>query len=162
MADRFVSRCPPPDAREQQWLELLSVHAEEICSLCGAISNHGSAAVERGREDTLRQRLSREVGGLLEVIGQAEADDVLLTDVMAHERPVRQAQIKQLFTVFEPGSGWHLLDDDETDVLPECGERVEVMDLSGRTWICRYWLDPGFDLLGRVAWRPAPPETADG
>lgn len=84
MADRFISPCAPPTARQREVAEILIEECAEVQQRATKLLRFGVTEVQPGQPYDNRDRLSHEVGDLMCVIRLAIACGIL-TDVAVSE-----------------------------------------------------------------------------
>ena len=70
MTEKFVSPCPPPTPYERELLEILIEECSEVQKRATKMLRFGVNEVQPGQEYSNRERLSLEVGDVMEVLWQ--------------------------------------------------------------------------------------------
>lgn len=84
VTEKFVSPCPPPTPYQRELLEILIEECAEVQQRATKMLRFGVMGVQPGQTLTNAQRLSHEVGDVLQVLthvqraGMTNRDDVLL------------------------------------------------------------------------------------
>ena len=106
---RFVSPCPPPNPREAEELVTLMEECAEMAIELGEVQQRaakvmrfGVHEVQPGQPWSNRDRLSFEVGDLLEVVALMKRDGLLDADLVAEGRAHKRQQLARFLQVVPP------------------------------------------------------------
>ena len=95
MTDKFVSPCPPPDAREREILDCLSEEAAEVIQRAMKADRFGLLETQPGKKWNNRERLSHEVGQLQAIIDMAVDEGLLCGPSISNARASKPAKLRK-------------------------------------------------------------------
>ena len=93
MAEKFVSPCPPPTPREAELLACLIEECAEVQQRATKMLRFGVLEVQPGQPCSNMQRLSAEVGDLLEVLDVARIAGLMDRNEIDIGRDAKRCQL---------------------------------------------------------------------
>lgn len=103
MADKFVTKVPLPTPYQREIAECLAEECAEVIQRVMKVKRFGIADVQSGHELSNIQRLSDEVGDLLEVLDWAEHAGIVDLHRAELQKPLKRAKLQQ-YLQMEPGT----------------------------------------------------------
>lgn len=92
---KFVSPCPKPTERQREILEILIEECAEVIQRATKMTRFGVEEVQPEQELSNMERLSIEIGDLMEIIDWAALEELVDLEIVNEQKPRKREKLKK-------------------------------------------------------------------